>query len=221
MQLYSLLGEGPIDYMAVDAIQRSLHDRVAALDAADTLLAWEAKDTYTAGRRTKPEDIPDHSIPVIPMDRGGSVTYHGPGQLVIYPIVKVRPPKDVVAFVRATEAAIIRVLDTSFGLRACAIEGRSGVWFRDGGPDKKVCAIGMKFADDATMHGLALNVSTDLAKFGTIVPCGLADAGVTSMAEQGVEASLDEVARALAPELSRQYRQFQRPERVENYGSAA
>lgn len=221
MQLYSLLGEGPIDYMEVDAIQRGLHDRVAALDAADTLLAWEAKDTYTAGRRTKPQDIPDHSIPVIPMDRGGSVTYHGPGQLVIYPIVKVRPPKDVVAFVRATEAAIIRVLDTSFGLRACAIEGRSGVWFRDGGLDKKVCAIGMKFADDATMHGLALNVSTDLAKFGTIVPCGLADAGVTSMAEQGVEASLDEVARALAPELDRQYRQFQRPERVENYGSAA
>lgn len=221
MQLYSLLGEGPIDYMEVDAIQRGLHDRVAALDAADTLLVWEAKDTYTAGRRTKPQDIPDHSIPVIPMDRGGSVTYHGPGQLVIYPIVKVRPPKDVVAFVRATEAAIIRVLDTSFGLRACAIEGRSGVWFRDGGLDKKVCAIGMKFADDATMHGLALNVSTDLAKFGTIVPCGLADAGVTSMAEQGVEASLDEVARALAPELSRQYRQFQRPERVENYGSAA
>lgn len=221
MQLYSLLGEGPIDYMEVDAIQRGLHDRVAALDAADTLLAWEAKDTYTAGRRTKPQDIPDHSIPVIPMDRGGSVTYHGPGQLVIYPIVKVRPPKDVVAFVRATEAAIIRVLDTSFGLRACAVEGRSGVWFRDGGLDKKVCAIGMKFADDATMHGLALNVSTDLAKFGTIVPCGLADAGVTSMAEQGVEASLDKVARALAPELSRQYRQFQRPERVENYGSAA
>ena len=225
MRLDSLLDEGPIDYMEADAIQRDLHDRVAAMDGPDTLLAWEAKDTYTAGRRTKPEDIPDHSIPVIPMDRGGSVTYHGPGQLVIYPIMKVKPPKDVVAFVRATEEAIIRVLARSFGLHSCAIEGRSGVWFPGdtarGAIDKKVCAIGMKFAQDATMHGLALNVSTDLTKFDAIVPCGLRDAGVTSLAEQGVHATLDEVLSALVPELSAQYLAFQRPERVEKYGTAA
>lgn len=204
--------------MEVDAIQRDLHDRVAAMEAPDTLLAWQARDTYTAGRRTKPEDIPDHSIPVITMDRGGSVTYHGPGQLVMYPVVKVKPPKDVVAFVRSTEAGIIKVLSERYGLHACAIEGRSGVWFKgkDGELDKKACAIGMKFADDATMHGLALNVTTDLTKFGTIVPCGLTDAGVTSLAEQGVTTSLEDVAAALATELSSQYRQFQRPERVEN-----
>lgn len=221
--------------MEVDAIQRDLHDRVAAMEAPDTLLAWEAKDTYTAGRRTKPEDIPDDSIPVIEMDRGGSVTYHGPGQLVIYPIIKVKPPKDVVAFVRTTEAAIIKVLAESFGLHATAIEGRSGVWFEAGGAAsesainggasdglaKKICAIGMKFSNDATMHGLALNVTTDLAKFGTIVPCGLRDAGVTSLAEQGVAATLDEVLDALAPELSNQYRKFQRPERVTHGNLAA
>ncbi|MFT0846392.1 lipoyl(octanoyl) transferase LipB [Actinomycetaceae bacterium L2_0104] len=216
MQTNSLLNQGPTDYMEVDALQRSIHAGVARLETPDTLLLWEARDVYTAGRRTKPEDIPDHSVPVIPMDRGGSVTYHGPGQLVVYPIIKVKAPKDVVAFVRATERAIIEMLASHYDVAATAIEGRSGVWIqRPGVEDKKLCAIGIKFADDATMHGLALNVSTDISKFGSIVPCGISDAGVTSLAQLGIETTLDEVADALLPTLAQTYRQFQRPERIE------
>lgn len=191
-----------MDYMVVDSHQRDLHDRVAAQTAPDTFIVWEAKDTYTAGRRTKPADIPNKEIPVIQMDRGGSVTYHGPGQLVIYPIIKVRAPRDVVAFVRAVERAIIAALDEAWEIDSCQVEGRSGVWIcRPGVEDRKICAIGIKFADDATMHGLAFNVSTDLAKFGQIVPCGLDDAGVTSLHELGVTASLEDVAAALLPHL--------------------
>ena len=203
--------------MEVDAIQRSTHDSVARLRAPDTFLVWEARDVYTAGRRTKPEDIPDHSIPIIPMDRGGSVTYHGPGQLVIYPIVKVKAPKDVVAFVRATEQAVICALHTHYDLAATTVAGRSGVWIRRPGiEDRKLCAIGIKFADDATMHGLALNVTTDLSKFGNIIPCGIRDAGVTSLAQLGIDSTLAEVATALSPALARAYQQFQRPERIED-----
>ena len=217
MHITSLLTRGPTDYMEADALQRSIHRSVARLQAPDTLLAWEARDVYTAGRRTKPEDIPDRSIPVIPMDRGGSVTFHGPGQLVVYPIIKVRLPRDVVAFVRATEQAVITMLGSHYGLVATAVKGRSGVWIqRPGMLDRKLCAIGIKFADDATMHGLALNVTTDLTRFGSIVPCGIADAGVTSLAQLGIETSLGEVSDALSPALAQAYQQFQRPERIED-----
>lgn len=203
--------------MEVDALQRQLHKSVARLTAPDTLLMWEAQDVYTAGRRTKPEDIPDPTVPIIPMDRGGSVTYHGPGQLVTYPIIKVKPPKDVVAFVRATEQAVITGLRDSFGVEASTVDGHSGVWIlRPGEINHKICSIGIKFANHATMHGLALNVTTDLTKFSTIVPCGIRDAGVTSLAKLGVDASLDDVAAALAPALSHVYQQFQRPDRIEH-----
>ncbi len=203
--------------MEVDALQRGLHRSIAQLAAPDTLLMWEARDVYTAGRRTKPADIPNPAIPVIAMDRGGSVTYHGPGQLVTYPIIKVKTPKDVVAFVRSTEQAVIAMLRDSFGIESSAVDGRSGVWIqRPGQIDRKICAIGIKFADDATMHGLALNVTTDLTKFGTIVPCGISDAGVTSLEELGCNASLDDVAAALAPALTHAYQRFQRPERIED-----
>lgn len=217
MHITSLLSQGPTDYMEVDALQRSIHADVARLERPDTLLAWEARDVYTAGRRTKPEDVPDRSIPVVPMDRGGSVTYHGPGQLVVYPIIKVRAPKDVVAFVRATEQAVCTMLHSRYDLTATTIAGRSGVWIqRPGFRDRKLCAIGIKFADDATMHGLALNVTTDLTKFANIVPCGISDAGVTSLEQLGIGTTLDEVATALSPALSHAYRQFQRPERIED-----
>lgn len=113
--------------MDVDSLQRFLHARIACGSEPDTLIVWEADHTYTAGRRTQPQDIPNDDVPVIAMDRGGSVTYHGPGQLVIYPIVKVTPPKDVVAFVRTTEQLLIKAV-TSYGLTAKAVDGRSGVW---------------------------------------------------------------------------------------------
>lgn len=209
VRIVNLLDQGPREYMEIDARQRALHDEVAALSAPDTFLVWEAQDVYTAGRRTNSEDIPDKSIPVIPMDRGGSVTYHGPGQVVIYPIIHVRPPKDVVAFVRATERALIAAMRTAWNLEAIQVPGRSGVWIRTPGvEDKKICAIGIKFAEDTTMHGLAFNVRTDLTKFGRIVPCGIADAGVTSLLDQGVSTTLPEAAAALLPALASELSQF-------------
>ena len=209
MHVLNLLPFGPLDYLDVDAIQRELHRKVAALEAPDTLIAWEAQNVYTAGRRTAQADIPDRSVPVIRMDRGGSVTFHGPGQLVVYPIVKVRPPKDVVAFVRQTELAIGRAMRTAFGVNTTQVEGRSGAWIlQPGQVDRKLCAIGVKFADDATMHGLALNVSTDLSKFHRVIACGLTDADVASLESLNVNASLDQTAAALLPELARTYKQF-------------
>ncbi|MCF2706649.1 lipoyl(octanoyl) transferase LipB [Arcanobacterium haemolyticum] len=216
MHILNLLDEGPLDYMKVDAIQRDVHDRVAKLEAPDTFIVWEARDTYTAGRRTKDEDIPDKSIPVIPMDRGGSVTYHGPGQVVIYPVIKVKPPKDVVAFVRNIERAVITALDEVWGIESSQVEGRSGIWIQCPGQiDRKICAIGVKFADDATMHGLAFNVSTDLTKFGRIVPCGISDASVASLELLDIHTTVSDAADALIPYLDAQLRQFQRPERIE------
>lgn len=209
MHILNLLPFGPLDYLDVDAIQRELHRRVAALEAPDTLIMWESQSVYTAGRRTADADIPDPSVPVIRMDRGGSVTYHGPGQLVIYPIVKVRPPKDVVAFVRASELAVIRALQRSFYLTGEQVAGRSGVWIREPGRiDRKLCAIGIKFSRETTMHGLALNVSTNIDKFHRVIACGLADADVTSLADLGIDTSLSAVAAALAPELSASYQRF-------------
>ena len=212
VHVLNLLPFGPLDYMDVDAIQRKLHDQVARLEAPDTLIAWEPRDTYTAGRRTQPQDIPDSDVPVIKMDRGGSVTYHGPGQLVVYPIVKVKPPKDVVAFVRNTELALGRAM-AEFGIHTQQVEGRSGAWIlpeteSSSDIDRKLCAIGIKFADDATMHGLALNVTTNLDRFFRVVPCGLSDAGVASLESEGVSATLPEVAAVLLPELARTYEQF-------------
>ncbi|MDP9831779.1 lipoyl(octanoyl) transferase LipB [Trueperella abortisuis] len=208
MQIVNMLDRGPVDYMSIDRLQRYVHDEVAALRMPDTFIVWEAQPTYTAGRRTEDKDIPDTSVPVIRMDRGGSVTYHGPGQLVVYPIVKVRPPRDVVAFVRNTESAIIAAL-AERGIDSVQVEGRSGVWICEPGTiDRKVCAIGIKFADDATMHGLALNVTTNLEDFMRVIPCGLADAGVTSLAQLGHATTLDDAAATLLPHLARAYQQF-------------
>lgn len=208
MQILNLLDRGPIDYMEVDALQRYIHGEVAQKRMADSLIVWQARHVYTAGRRTQDADIPDTSVPVIRMDRGGSVTYHGPGQLVIYPIVKVRAPRDVVAFVRNTELAIMAAM-RQFGLETEQVEGRSGVWVRRAGDiDRKLCAIGIKFAEDATMHGLALNVTTDLEFFMRVVPCGLHDAGVISLNELGIGVGLQDVADVLVPELARAYEQF-------------
>ncbi|MCI7550803.1 MAG: lipoyl(octanoyl) transferase LipB [Actinomycetaceae bacterium] len=215
VHVLNLLNYGPIEYMRIDALQRDLHDRVARLEAPDTLIVWESQPTYTAGRRTQPQDIPDSHIPVIAMDRGGSVTFHGPGQLVVYPIVKVKPPKDVVSFVRNTELAIGRAMK-HFGVVTQQIEGRSGAWIvREGQIDRKLVAIGIKFADDATMHGMALNVTTSIEDFMRVVPCGLDDAGVASLQNEGVETTLGEVEAILVPELARTYAQFLIPERIE------
>ncbi|MEW6918284.1 lipoyl(octanoyl) transferase LipB [Trueperella pyogenes] len=208
MQIVNVLSHGPVDYMSIDHLQRYLHHEVAAQRMPDSLVVWESRATYTAGRRTEDQDIPDTHVPVIRMDRGGSVTYHGPGQLVVYPIVKVRPPKDVVAFVRNTELAVIDAL-SEYGLDSHQVEGRSGVWILEPGmQDRKICAIGIKFADDATMHGLALNVTTNLDEFMRVIPCGIQDAGVASLQSLGITTTLDAVATILIPHLARVYQQF-------------
>lgn len=204
MNILCLLDRGPLSYAEVDGVQREIHAAVAQGEEPDTLVVWQAKDVYTAGRRTRPEDVPDPSVPVVEVDRGGSVTYHGPGQVIVYPIVRVRLPKDVIAFVRAVETAVIEAL-SAFGIRGEQIAGRSGVWV--GG--EKICAVGLKFASDTTMHGLALNVATDVSKFFRVNPCGITDAGVTSMERQGVDASLEEAAAALTSALVKRLASFQ------------
>ncbi|HEY0507168.1 MAG TPA: lipoyl(octanoyl) transferase LipB [Blastococcus sp.] len=180
---------GLVPYEDAWARQRELHARRVAGEAPDTLLLLEHPSVYTAGRRTEPSERPMDGTPVVDVDRGGKITWHGPGQLVGYPIVALPDPVDVVAYVRRLEDALIEVC-AGFGLAAGRIEGRSGVWVAadapDAGvrPDRKVAAIGIRVARGVTMHGFALNCDPDLGAFGAIVPCGIPDAGVTSLSAE-------------------------------------
>ncbi|WP_124039804.1 lipoyl(octanoyl) transferase LipB [Neoactinobaculum massilliense] len=208
MQLVNLLGRGPLPYLEMDHFQRLLHNEVAAGRTDDSLVVWQAQPVYTAGRNTEPEDIPDRSVPAVSVDRGGSVTYHGPGQLIIYPIVRVPGQVDIVAWIKATEYALIDATAT-LGIHTEIVMHRVGVWYRQPGQmDRKLCAIGMKFADHTSMHGMAYNVTTNLSAFGAVVPCGLPDAGVTSLEELGHTMSLNGAARLLVPHLVRAYLPF-------------
>lgn len=176
----------PLDYNAGWDLQRDVHDRVVAGTTPDTVLLLEHTSVYTAGRRTDPLDRPTDGTPVIDVDRGGLITWHGPGQLVAYPIVTLQEPLDVVGFVRLLESAIIATC-TDLGLASAQrVTGRSGVWVPadDRGPDRKVAAIGVRVARGVTMHGLALNCDCDLTWFDRIVPCGIRDAGVTSLTSE-------------------------------------
>ena len=175
-------------------MQRQLHAQRVAGEGPDTLLLLEHPPVYTAGKRTEPHERPFDGTPVIDVDRGGKITWHGPGQLVGYPIVRLADPVDVVAHVRRLESALIDVC-TGLGLATDRVEGRSGVWVRadDRGPDRKVAAIGVRVARGVTMHGFALNCDPDLGAFGAIVPCGIADAGITSLsAELGRDVPIEE-----------------------------
>jgi lipoyl(octanoyl) transferase len=193
---------GLVPYEEAWEMQRTLHVRRVAGEAPDTMLLLEHPSVYTAGRRTEPHERPVDGTPVIDVDRGGKITWHGPGQLVGYPIVALPDPVDVVAYVRRLETALIEVC-AGFGLTAGQVEGRSGVWvaadapgsgFR---PERKVAAIGIRVARGVTMHGFALNCDPDLGAFASIVPCGIPDAGVTSLsAELGRDIS---VADAIEP----------------------
>ena len=172
----------------------------------DSCLLLEHAPVYTAGKRTAVSDRPtgDPGAPVIDVDRGGKITWHGPGQLTAYPIIRLREPVDVVAYVRALEEAMIRVC-TEFGLRAMRVDGRSGAWIPASGglPDRKVGAIGARVARGVTMHGLALNCDCDLSWFDRIVPCGIRDAGVTSLtAETGIRVSVSDVTPLLERHLA-------------------
>ncbi len=187
---------GTIDYAEAWALQREIADaRVAG--GPDTLLLLEHPAVYTAGKRTLPEERPTDGTPVVDTDRGGKITWHGPGQLVGYPIIGLTEPLDVVNFVRRLEEALITVC-ADLGVEAGRVEGRSGVWV-PGTPARKVGAIGIRVARGVTLHGFALNCDCDLGAFGGIIPCGISDAGVTSLsAELGRRVQVKYVTDAVA-----------------------
>jgi lipoyl(octanoyl) transferase len=190
---------GTVEYRTAWQLQRDLADaRVAG--GPDTLLLLEHPPVYTAGRRTEPSERPVDGTPVVDTDRGGKITWHGPGQLVGYPIIGLAEPLDVVNYVRRLEESLIMVCG-NLGLDTGRIEGRSGVWVPAGAgqPPRKVAAIGVRVARATTLHGFALNCDCDLDAFGAIVPCGISDAGVTSLsAELGRTITVDDVRVAVA-----------------------
>jgi lipoyl(octanoyl) transferase len=174
-------------------VQRSIHAEVVSGSRENTLLLLEHPSVFTAGKRTLEVEKPQDGTPVIDVDRGGKITWHGPGQLVGYPIVKLAKPTELVGFVREIEAGIIAVCQ-EFGVMASRVEGRSGAWVCDERGERKIAAIGIRVASGVSMHGFAINVNPDLSEFSRIVPCGINDAAVTSMAaELNREVTLDEV----------------------------
>ncbi|KNX39256.1 lipoyl(octanoyl) transferase LipB [Luteipulveratus halotolerans] len=184
-----------VDYEEAWQIQRAVHARVVAREQDDTTLLLEHRAVYTAGKRTEPHERPFDGTPVIDVDRGGKITWHGPGQLTGYPIVRLPDPVDVVGHVRRLEQLMIDVC-ADLGLDTGRVEGRSGVWLpADGGrPERKLGQIGIRVSKDVTMHGFALNCDCDMAWAETIVPCGIPDAGVTSLsAELGRDVTVAEV----------------------------
>jgi lipoyl(octanoyl) transferase len=190
----ALSRHGLVDYQKAWDLQREIHTEVASGSRPNTLLLLEHPSVYTAGRRTEDAERPTDGTPVIDVDRGGRITWHGPGQLVGYPIVKLLKPTELVGFVREIEAALIQVC-SDLGLTAIQIEGRSGVWIQDARGDRKIAAIGIRVAKGTTMHGFALNVNPNLGAFRQIVPCGIADADVTSLEiELRRPITIDEVA---------------------------
>jgi lipoyl(octanoyl) transferase len=177
-------GAGAVDYRHGWDLQREVHAGVVA-GAPNTVLLLEHRAVYTAGRRTEDFERPIDGTPVVDVDRGGKITWHGPGQLVGYPILRLPDPIDVVAYVRRIERMLIEVCE-EFGVLGGQIEGRSGVWIPadDSGPDRKIAAIGIRVAQGVTMHGFALNCDCDLTAFDRIIPCGISDASVTSLSKE-------------------------------------
>jgi lipoyl(octanoyl) transferase len=178
----TVLRPGLVDYRDAWAEQRRLHEAVAAGTSPGAVLLLEHPSVFTAGKRTEPAERPADGTPVVDVDRGGKITWHGPGQLVGYPIIRLPDPVDVVAYVRRTERLLIDVC-AELGVAAGRVEGRSGAWVRadDRGPDRKIAAIGIRVSRGVTLHGFALNCDCDLSNFERFVPCGIRDAGVTSL----------------------------------------
>jgi lipoyl(octanoyl) transferase len=204
------LGDQAIDYMAAWELQREVHEQVVAGTLSPTVLLLEHPPVFTAGKRTRPEDRPADpgGAPVIDVDRGGQITFHGPGQLVGYPIVRLPDHVKVVDYVRRVEEALIAVC-AEFGIATARVPGRSGVWLKadERGPERKIAAIGIRVSKGVTMHGFSLNCDVDMGWYDRFVPCGISDAGVTSLsAELGrdvpVTAVLDAVRRHFAHYLA-------------------
>ena len=184
---------GVIDYLSAWQMQKEIQEKVINNIEPNTLLILQHPSVYTAGRRTEITDRPLDNTPVIDVDRGGKITWHGLGQIVGYPIIKLKNSTDVVGFVRQLETSLISICD-EFGIKAQRYCERSGVWLRDAKGDRKIAAIGLRVAKGVTMHGFALNVNPDLSAYSKIIPCGIADAKVTSLsAELGRNITIDEV----------------------------
>ena len=182
-----------MEYLEALELQRSLHHEIAEGLRENTLLLVEHPSVYTAGKRTKDHERPADGTPVIDVDRGGKITWHGLGQIVGYPIVRLAKPTELVGFVREIETALIATC-SELGLLATRVEGRSGVWVVDDKGERKIAAIGIRVARGVTMHGFAFNVEPDLTPFKAIIPCGIQDAAVTSLAiELGRSISINEV----------------------------
>ncbi len=191
----NFLRPGLVDYRFAWQQQKQVAQARVDDLIGDTVYLLEHPAVYTAGRRTQPEDLPTDDTPVVEVDRGGRITWHGPGQLVAYPIIKLAQKMFVVGYVRRLEDAIMAVCD-DLGLQTDRVKGRTGVWLPagNGRPERKVAAIGVRIAKGVTTHGLAINCSPDLAEFDRIVPCGISDAGVTSLtAELEREITVNEV----------------------------
>lgn len=192
---------GTVEYRAAWDTQRATAEARRTGAGPDALMLLEHPSVYTAGKRTRPEDRPTDGSPVVDVDRGGRITWHGPGQLVGYPIVGLAEPLDVVDFVRRVEEALIRVVHDAGLPAAGRVEGRSGVWLPadDRRPERKIAAIGVRVQAGVTLHGFALNCEPDLGAYDRIVPCGITDAGVTSLAaELGHPVPVAEVLEAAA-----------------------
>ncbi len=171
-----------VPYLEGCALQRQIHSEVVAGERSDTLIVLEHEPVYTAGKRTEPHERPTDGTPVIDVDRGGKITWHGPGQLVGYPIVCLPEPVDVVAHVRRIERLLIAAL-REHGVDGYQVDGRSGVWVKRPLGEDKVAAIGVRVERGVTMHGFAVNCDNTLAGFRGIIPCGITDAGVTTVSE--------------------------------------
>jgi lipoyl(octanoyl) transferase len=181
------LGLAPefVDYSRGWDLQRELHEKVVAGTAPSTVLLLEHAAVYTAGKRTEDHERPFDGTPVVPVDRGGKLTWHGPGQLVGYPIIKLKNKAGIRDYVERLESVIIAVL-ADYGIDAVRMKGRAGVWIEpdEKGPARKIAAIGIRVHDGVTMHGFAINCNNDLAPYAQIIACGITDAGVTTIAQE-------------------------------------
>ena len=196
-------GNAAVDYLAAWQLQREVHESVTE-GSADTVLLLEHPPVYTAGKRTEPHERPTDGTPVIDVDRGGKITFHGPGQLVGYPIVRLPDHVLVVDYVRRIEEALIHTC-THLGVTTARVPGRSGVWLQadDKGPERKIAAIGIRVSRGVTMHGFALNCDVDLSYYDRFVPCGISDAGVTSLTKElGRDVTVEEVAPVVEEQLA-------------------
>jgi lipoyl(octanoyl) transferase len=203
------LGPEPIDYAWAWDEQRRLQAARIADEIPDTVLLLEHAPVYTAGRRTTAIERPQDGTPVVDVDRGGRITWHGPGQLVAYPIVRLPMPLDLVAYVRRLEDVLIATC-ADLGLPTRRVDGRTGVWTlaAAGRPDRKLAAIGVRVARGVTLHGFALNVGCSLESFQAIIPCGIDDAEVTTLShELRRPVTVDEVV----PRLEHHLQQLLRP----------